>query len=300
MTYPSSAAVARTFTARHQLDSVSYGGTAVVSAFSYDDGMRRTGTAFHNGRSEARTFTPRLDNLPVSIVTDGSTTNFGYSWDANKRKTAESDGVITPASQTFGYDNEDRLTSFARTSGDTQSWTLSHVGDWSQFTLNGTTQTRTHNAVHELTAIDATSLTYDTKGNLGLNANGQTYAWDFENRLQSAIGGGTQGGSYTYDALGRRVTKNIDGANTIFVSDGMQEIAEYEQTSLLSTVDIGSVRLHRFVVGQQRRLQPGRFGHGYRLRTLRVRLENSARETCLLLIRSIPLKIFRTRRVHSH
>ncbi|MCU0716393.1 MAG: hypothetical protein MUD03_09730, partial [Pirellula sp.] len=42
------------------------------------------------------------------------------------------------------YDDEDRLTGFARASGTfTQSWSLTSVGDWNSITTNGTAQNRT-------------------------------------------------------------------------------------------------------------------------------------------------------------
>jgi len=155
-------------------------------------------------------------------------TNFTYTWDANKRKTAENDGIVPPVnSQTFAYDDENRLTSFARQNGQTQSWNLSLVGDWSSFNDNGTLETRTHNAVHELTAINGNPLTYDLKGNLTGNSNGQGYVWDFENRMSSAVVGANTA-TYAYDALGRRVSKTFGGVTTVFVNDGLQEIAEYE------------------------------------------------------------------------
>jgi len=234
VTYPSGKIVARTFTARNQLATVSFDGTSVVNPITYDNGMRRTTMAYNNGRADTIGYGTRLDNLPVSKSTDGSTTNFAYGWDANKRKTGENDSIVTNNVQTFGYDDQDRLTSFNRSSVYTQAWTLSTVGDWSSFNDNGSSTSRTHNSVHELTAIGATSLTYDTKGNLTSNSNAQTYAWDFENRLTSAVvpTGSTIGTvgthSYKYDALGRRVSKTVAGTTTtVYVSDGSQEIAEY-------------------------------------------------------------------------
>jgi len=234
VTYPSGKVVARTFTARNQLATVSFDGTNVVNPISYDNGMRRTTMAYNNGRADTIGYGTRLDNLPVSKSTDGSTTNFAYGWDANKRKTGENDSIVTNNVQTFGYDFEDRLTSFNRSSVYTQAWTLTTVGDWSAFNDNGSSTSRTHNSVHELTAIGATALTYDTKGNLTTNSNAQTYAWDFENRLTSTVvpTGSTIGTvgthSYKYDALGRRVSKTVAGTTTtVYVSDGLQEIAEY-------------------------------------------------------------------------
>ena len=37
----------------------------------------------------------------------------------------------------YNYDNEDRLTTFTRDNGDSQSWNLSLVGDWNTFNANG-------------------------------------------------------------------------------------------------------------------------------------------------------------------
>lgn len=55
----------------------------------------------------------------------------------------KNDGVTPPSNeQTFGYDDEDRLTTFSRNT-DTQSWNFSLVGDWNSFTKNGNTETRT-------------------------------------------------------------------------------------------------------------------------------------------------------------
>ena len=52
------------------------------------------------------------------------------------------------------YDDEERLTGYARTSGTfTQSWNLTKVGDWTSVTTNGTAQNRTHGPTHEVRAL---------------------------------------------------------------------------------------------------------------------------------------------------
>ena len=80
--------------------------------------------------------------------------------------------MISPRSDAYGfstgaggYDNADRLVAWDRTDGNkNQSWTLSGTGDWSQFVDTGTTQTRTHNNVHEATTINSTGLSRAHKG----------------------------------------------------------------------------------------------------------------------------------------
>jgi hypothetical protein len=65
---------------------------------------------------------------------------------------------------TNGYDSEDRLVGFNRTSGLTQSWNLSPVGDWNSVATNGSTETRTH----ELLTAGGQNVSTDTKGNITL------------------------------------------------------------------------------------------------------------------------------------
>lgn len=222
MTYPHGAVVERSFTSRNQIQQVKYAGSAVAS-FAYDPGTRRTSTTFGNGLVETRTYRP--DNLVSSISTPG-VTSLSYPWDANKRKTTEHDSILPGNLQSFAYDHEDRLTSFSRSSGQTQTWDLSLAGDWNTFHDGAATESRSHDAGHELTKIGAMPLPYDAKGNLLAKPNGQTYTWDFENRMASAHAGATMA-AYSYDALGRRVLRIVDNQPRVFVSAGMQEIAEY-------------------------------------------------------------------------
>jgi RHS repeat-associated protein len=233
VTYPDGSVVARSFTNRNQLDTVTYNGSLVAN-FAYDGGMRKITENLGNGLTETRTY--RNDNLNNTIKVP-NVTDFTYSWDANKRKLGESDGIVPPVnSQTFGYDNEDRLIQFNRQNGRNQTWSLSLVGDWNVFNNNGAVEQRIHNSVHELTKLNNEVLGYDTKGNLTQNNNDQQYAWDFENRLSTAMSKGDKPnspaknlGAYAYDALGRRISKRVNNLTTVFVSDGLQEIAEYEK-----------------------------------------------------------------------
>jgi RHS repeat-associated protein len=216
---------------------------ALVANFNYDNAGRKVAANFGNGIVETRTY--QADNLNTSINTPG-VTSFGYTWDANKRKLTQTETGIPLNNQTYSYDDEDRLASFNRNNGDNQTWNLSLVGDWNQFNNNGNVENRTHNAVHEITTVDANPLAHDLKGNLTQNKNGQTYAWDIENRLTTATvpagcpEGVTGTHTYTYDALGRRVSKTVGGNTTVFVSDGMQEIAEYVNGAFSQSYVYGS------------------------------------------------------------
>jgi RHS repeat-associated protein len=210
ITYPDGSAVVRAYTARDQLEQIDYNAD-MVATFAYDDGGRRTTRTLGDQPGTQTTWSyGRQDDLITGISTP-NVTSFAYTYDANKNKLTETiGGVMQPYGFTVpqnGYDAADRLVGWNRDdSQKNQSWDLSLAGDWNQFTENAVTQTRSHNNVHEVTGIDQAPLAHDPKGNLTLNVNGQAYTWDFDNRLSSAtIGANTHG--YTYDALGRRVSK---------------------------------------------------------------------------------------------
>ena len=125
-----------------------------------------------------------------------------------------------------GYDADDRLINWERDDGQLdQAWNLSAVGDWDSYTENSAVQTRTHNAVHELTGIDSQALTYDVKGNLTADHLGRTFAWDADNMLASvtvsptATVGEEGTHSYAYDAIGRRVSKSVDNNDSTFTTN---------------------------------------------------------------------------------
>ena len=88
----------------------------------------------------------------------------------------------------------------------------------------------TADALNRYTAVGSVSPTYD--GNSNLTFDGTfTFGYDAENRLTSASGAGNIA-SYTWDAQGRRKTRTVNGATTVFVTDaGNREVLEYDGTS---------------------------------------------------------------------
>ncbi|MEM6259385.1 MAG: RHS repeat-associated core domain-containing protein [Planctomycetota bacterium] len=265
LTYPDGSTVTTSFTARNQAEDIDYkpsgGVTTTIATMSYDAGMRHTTAALGNGLTPTYayredTLLDTRDNMLESITVAGKAgLTFDYTYDANKNMTAEdTGGVMDDYGIDLVQDAKDRMTSWTRdttnTALDSQSWTLSFESDWDDTTLTdggtGTTQTRTHNAPHELLTIDpdgagglpAFSQTYDAKGNLTADGDGLTHTFDFDNMLSQAVVSsasprGVEGThSYTYDALGRRVSKTVNptagsAVTTVFVCAGQQVIAEY-------------------------------------------------------------------------
>ena len=140
-----------------------------------------------------------------------------------------------------GYDDEDRVKNWSRTNGDSQSWNLSPVHDWTTTSINGAVQTRTHSPAHEILTMSGTGITpspatlqHDTKGNMTVDDRGTGMAWDFDNMLQSFSANGVTGlsnATYENDAIGRPVAKNValasGTATTLFVQAGQQVTCEY-------------------------------------------------------------------------
>ena len=70
-----------------------------------------------------------------------------------------------------------------------------------------------HNAANQMVQFNTDTLTYDENGNLTLDGT-TTYIWDARNRLIAMSGPGVSG-NFVYDALGRRVSKTINGITNI-------------------------------------------------------------------------------------
>ncbi len=241
-TYPDSTVVDRSYTVRGELYQLKHAGTTIDTRV-YDNGGRMSSSTLNNGVIDTRSY--GADNSVSSIIFTGSGTSIGnlsYGWDNNHNKTSETiTGTMSNygfSIPTGGYDGEDRLVSFNRTSGLSQSWSLSAVGDWNSVITNGTSQSRTHGPTHELLTGGGQNVSTDVKGNItlipaalrpsssGLTPQASSLSWDFDNRLTSATTGSTTV-SHQYDALGRRVARTSGSSTTVYVQAGQQTIADY-------------------------------------------------------------------------
>ncbi|MFH1023925.1 MAG: RHS repeat-associated core domain-containing protein [Planctomycetota bacterium] len=244
ITYPSGRAIRRIDNYNHLLSRLISSGKTIAT-FGYDAAHRETIRVLSNGIREDRTW--RDDDLPQGIFAPG-VVGFSYEFDANKRKTREGDAVVPHFSQNFGYDDENRLTSWSRDNGDTlpalknQTWNLSLVGDWHSTAKDGIVEMRTHNPVHEITQINGQNIAHDLKGNLSSDpVAGQNYEWDVENHLTRATKTtGETLGTYRYDALGRRVGKTVGGTTITYALAGWQIAEEYENGALVRSCAYGN------------------------------------------------------------
>jgi RHS repeat-associated protein len=107
----------------------------------------------------------------------------------------------------------------------------------------GFVSTYTHNPVNQYQQAvmalpfvpdQVTTFSHDDNGNLSEDGQGYSYAYDYRNRLakvedyESSIVA-----EYAFDALGRRISKTVNGKKTYFIYDSQgRVIAEYEQDAL--------------------------------------------------------------------
>ncbi|MDB5932961.1 MAG: hypothetical protein JWQ01_305 [Massilia sp.] len=81
-------------------------------------------------------------------------------------------------------------------------------------------------AANRLTAAGTQTLTYDANGNLSGDGS-RHYVWNARDQLvQITDNAGAVIAAFTYDALGRRQTKTVDGAATGYVYDGSNIVQE--------------------------------------------------------------------------
>lgn len=134
-----------------------------------------------------------------------------YSYDAASQLTGINyqGGSMTPQTLTYSYDLAGRRVGVGGTLASTQ--------------LPTAVSSATYNANNQLTQWDSTAMTYDANGNT-LNDGMNSYVWDARNRLVSADNGGAR---FSYDPLGRRVSKTVLSTTTNFLYDGANAVQEF-------------------------------------------------------------------------
>jgi RHS repeat-associated protein len=156
----------------------------------------------------------------------------GFEYDAANRRTklTHPSGTATA----YAYDAASRLTGLTYTHGTTTLGTLSYSydaasqrtqvgGSWARTGLPGALASATYDAANRQATFGGATLTYDLNGNLTGDGT-HTYTWDARDRLAAVSG--PVGGSFVYDAFGRRQRKTVDGVITDFVYDGLTPVRQ--------------------------------------------------------------------------
>ena len=141
---------------------------------------------------------------------DGAT----YTVDNAGNRTAKTD-QRTAVTSNYAYDAIYELTGVTQGANTTESYTYDPVGN--RLSSLGVSPYSV-NVSNQLTSTPNTIYSYDNNGNMQtkvVGSNTTSYAWDFENRLNSVTLPGTGGTvSFKYDPFGRRIQKSFTtGAN---------------------------------------------------------------------------------------
>jgi RHS repeat-associated protein len=99
-----------------------------------------------------------------------------------------------------------------------QSWTLDQLNNWSSFITDGTTDTRTHNAQNQVTATSIGTIWYYNNGSI-IKQYGIFNTFDAWDR-----GTNIRGSTFSYDALGRRITESDSSNSQYFYLAGQKMI----------------------------------------------------------------------------
>lgn len=162
---------------------------------------------------------------------------FAYGLDLNGNRTnvTVTGTAIPNGTETYVYDDLDRLTGATYIGGGTASYAYDANGNRISV-ISGATTTYTYDDADQLTAVGGTVLTYDDNGNR-LTAGSDAYSYDWNNRLDSATVGGTTV-DYTYAGDDLRASATVGSTTTSYLWDretGLAELLDDGTTSYLQT-----------------------------------------------------------------
>ncbi|GGA37688.1 hypothetical protein GCM10010981_28540 [Dyella nitratireducens] len=183
----------------------------------------------------------------LTAITQGSeTVQLAYDADNHRTTLTLPNGI----SVAYGYDTASELTGLTYTQGngtnlgnltygyDADGRIVSKGGTFATDVLPmATTQPATFDLNDRETSFNGAALTYDANGNLTSDGT-NTYTWNARNQLTQISQGGNAPLSFIYDALGRRISKTIQGTATQFLYDGSNAVQE-TQGSTVNPILVG-------------------------------------------------------------
>lgn len=203
-------------------------------SYSYDVLGRRTSMTVNGQSPVGYSYDP--DSRLTSVAQGTQTVTLGYDVLGRRTSLSYPNGTST----TYSYDAASRTTNILHQTGTTPIENLNYsydvAGNRVSFGRNGaqaslptSVQAAYDSANQQIQFNSSTAnLSYDTNGNLISQADASgttTYAWDARNRM-IGINGPVITSSFIYDALGRRISKTINGVRIDYQYDGNDIVAE--------------------------------------------------------------------------
>lgn len=239
ITYPSTKVVGTTWT-NGQVTALTLGGSPLVSNIVYQPFGGPISWLLANGETDTRTYDldGRISGDPVETI--------GYDLSSRIMSLTFANHNAVVGSQTFGYDENDRVTSNTGNGGPV-TYTYDANDNRSTEIVNGKTTTYTidpasNRVTKASTGLSRPAYTYDTNGSL-ISFGTNKYGYDPIGRLISFQSGLTTT-TYSYDGLGQRVSKANRKGTVVFVYDEAgQLIGEYSGAGIPAqeTFYLGSI-----------------------------------------------------------
>ena len=195
-------------------------------SYAYDVLGRRTSLKINNQRNLSYNYD---DNDRLTAITEGNET-FGFSYDQLDRRA----GMTLPngISAAYSYDAAGRLTGMKYSKGsqvlrdltysyDEINRRTAYAGNTAPAPRDTATDTATVNALNQYTTRNGKLIAHDDNANQTVN----NAVWDARDRLVS-LSGPNFTASFTYDAMGRRTSKTVNGQTKTYLYDGSDLISE--------------------------------------------------------------------------
>jgi len=243
LTYPGGTEIVTSYDALHRGDVVKKDGSQIAD-YGYT-GPRHTSLVLETGANDVTLSLAydgaqggRLTRMTYAQTGGSGLPDYSYAFDASSNITRKTFNHRsgTP-SEDYLHDTLDRLTKTTfgqRTSTPYEGFVYDDLGNHLTQDQNGTAVAGLFNSVNEQTKRDGNDVTWDLRGNLTGDDTGKEYFYDRQNLLTRVEDGSSNRiASYAYDALGRRIEKDVEDAPGIggqvvtrFYYSGQQMIEE--------------------------------------------------------------------------
>jgi RHS repeat-associated protein len=212
-------------------------------SYTYDVAGRRTGMSVPGQTTISYTYDNA--NRLTEITKGASAVTFAYDNADRRISLTLPNGVVTE----FTYDSASQLTGLTYKYGTNTLGNLSYTydaggrrvrvgGSYARTGLPQAVTSAAYNAANQQTSFGGQSLTYDLNGNLtGDGTN--TYTWNARNQLTSITGGVAAG--FSYDGLGRRVTRTVSSISTNYLYDAKNVVQELSGTTPIANLLSGGM-----------------------------------------------------------
>jgi RHS repeat-associated protein len=244
--YPSGHVITYTRDAMGRISSVVYQPsvsgtpTALASSVTYAPFGPVTGLLYGNGVTRTNVYDE--DYRITGIITAGSSAyvqNLAYAYNPVNNITAITDNLAAGNNQTFAYDSDYRLTQAVGNYG-TEKYAYDPDGNRLSHVVGGITEN--YNYAANANLLQSTvksgitrSFSYTANGNVSGDNRGTitnlVFGYGDRNRYKTLTAGSTPLASYSYNALGERLTKTVSSTTTVYHYDQKHHLIAESQSN---------------------------------------------------------------------